>query len=226
MWDLAEKQIAKIASQLSMAQHADPEISQSIDCGMRPRKEELTLLVFDLFPPRKSDEGEDEATIVKELPLVTFVCEHPLSFSAGVFFSTLDEKEFDFRAMLVDEASNQMATDVIGFNNRSDFQVMPGAMVNTLVWKPSDGFDMHLSFGAIADLGGEQGADLEFIIGPSFGIKGNTMLTVGAHFGRVSELQGGFEIGTPRIEGLDTVPTQKSYRIGLGFGISYIFKAK
>ena len=222
-WRRAEDQIAKIAAHLHAAAAAKTEISESITCGFRPRKEELTLLVFDLFPPNEADEKETEAARAEELPVVTFVCEHPLSFSTGVFISTLDEKEFDFRPMVGGKEENPTATDVIGFNNRSSFRMMPGVMVNMLVWQPSYGFDVRLSFGALADFGGKQGTALEFIVGPSFGIKKSALFTVGAHVGRVLDLQGGFKIGTPKIEGLDSVPTQKSYRVGLGFGISYSF---
>ena len=223
-WDRAEDQITTVEWRLGIARENQPEISESIVCGFRPRKETLTLLVFDLFPPDEADEKGTEKAIAKELPMVTFVCEHPLSFSTGVFVSTLDEKEFDFRSMLVDEKGGPpTATDVIGFNNRSSFRMMPGVMVNMLVWQPSYGFDVRLSFGALADFGGEQGTALEFIFGPSFGIKKSALFTVGAHVGRVLDLQGGFEIGTPKIKGLDSVPTQKSYRVGLGFGISYSF---
>ena len=223
-WDQAEDRIAEIADHLRGANSAPSEISESITCGFRPRKEELTLLVFDLFPPDEADEKETEEARVKELPMVTFVCEHPLSFSTGVFVSTLDEKEFDFRPMVGGEEGNPTATDVIGFNNRSSFRMMPGVMVNMLVWQPSYSFDVRLSFGALADFGGEQGTALEFIAGPSFGINKSVLFTVGAHVGRVLDLQGGFKIGTPKIEGHDSVPTQKSYRVGLGFGISYNFK--
>ena len=225
-WRRAENQIAKVAAHLRAAAAAKPGISESITCGFRPRKEELTLLVFDLFPLDEADEKETKEAIAKELPMVTFVCEHTLSFSTGVFISTLDEKEFAFRPMVGGEEGNPTATDVIGFNNRSSFRMMPGVMVNMLVWQPSYSFDVLLSFGALADFGGEQGTALEFIAGPSFGINKSALFTVGAHVGRVLDLQGGFKIGTPKIEGHDSVPTQKSYRVGLGFGISYNFKPK
>ena len=222
-WRREKNKIAKIAAHLREAQTSPAALSESIDCGFWPRKEELTLLVFDLFPPDEADKKEIEEARMKELPMVTFVCEHPLSFSTGVFISTLDEKEFDFRPMLGGKEENPTATDGIGFNNRSSFRMMPGVMVNMLVWQPSYGFDVRLSFGALADFGGKQGTALEFIVGPSFGIKKSALFTVGAHVGRVLDLQGGFKIGTPKIEGLDSVPTQKSYRVGLGFGISYSF---
>ena len=159
----------------------------------------------------------------------TFVCEHPISFSTGVFISLLDEMEFDYRPMFnegVDEKSNPTATDVIGFNNESKFRVMPGVMVNTLIKQWSNGIEIHLSFAALADLGGEQGTNLEFIVGGSFGFKKSVLLTLGAHVGRVPELQGGFNIGDPKIDGLDSVPIQKSYRVACGFGISYNFIPK
>ena len=223
-WQRAKNQITKFAVHLRSTQDRQPEISEFIACDFRPRKEVLTLLVLDLFPPDEADEKETEEARVKELPMVTFVCEHPLSFSTGVFVSTLDEKEFAFRPMVGGEEGNPTATDVIGFNNRSSFRMMPGVMVNMLVWQPSYSFDVRLSFGALADFGGEQGTALEFIAGPSFGINKSVLFTVGAHVGRVLDLQGGFKIGTPKIEGHDSVPTQKSYRVGLGFGISYNFK--
>ena len=226
-WESSKEQINEVIEHFRAAKvrhdKTQSEISESIDCGFRSRKEELTLLIFDLFP-----EEDTNKAVVTEIPMVTFVCEHPISFSTGVFGSLLDEREFDYRPMFnkgVDEKSNPTATDVIGFNNKSEFRVMPGVIVNTLFYQWSN-VDIHLSFGALTDFGGEQGTNLEFIFGGSFGFKKSVLLTVGAHVGRVPKLLDGFEIGAPKIEGLDSVPTQKSYEVGLGFGISYNFIPK
>ena len=227
-WELSEKQIAEVIEHFRAAKvmhdKTQSELSESIDCGFRSRKEELNLLIFDLFP-----EEDTNKAVVTEMPMVTFVCEHPISFSTGVFSSLLNEMEFDYRPMFnkgVDEKSNPTATDAIGFNNKSEFRVMPGVMINTLIYQLSNSIDIHLSFATLADLGGEQGTNLEFIFGGSIGFKKSVFLTMGAHVGRVPELQGGFDIGDPKIEGLDSVPTQKSYEVGLGFGISYNFIPK
>ena len=120
--------------------------------------------------PRTSPVAGKEV-MAEELPMVTFVCEHPLSFSTGIFVSTLDEKEFAFRPMVGGKEGNPTATDVIGFNNRSSFLMMPGFMANMLVWQQGYSFDVRLS---------EQGTALEFIAGPSFGIKKSALFTVGA----------------------------------------------
>ena len=224
-WREAEDQIAKFQEHLRGAQGLESKMSESTVCGLGPRKEQLTLVVFDLFPPSATDEDAAAVAEVNELPLVTFICEHPLSFSTGVFASSLDEREFDYRPTIKrgDEAGGPTATDAIGFASRSGFQIMPGVMVNTRLVRLTDGLALHLSFGALADFAGVEGTDLEFILGPSLGIKRSALLTVGVHVGRVSELQGGFEVGAPKIEGLDAVPTQTSYKAGLGFGISYAF---
>ncbi len=226
-YERSENQIAEVIEHFRAAKvmhdKTQLEISESIDCGFRSRKEELTLLIFDLFP-----EEETNKATVTEMPMVTFVCEHPISFSTGVFSSLLDEKEYDYRPMFnkgVDEKSNPTATDVIGFNNKSEFRVMPGVIVNTLIYQWSN-VDIHLSLGALTDFGGEQGTNLEFILGGSLGFKRSVLLTVGAHVGRVPKLQKSFKIGAPKIEGLDSVPIKKSYEVGLGFGISYNFIPK
>ncbi len=226
-WERSEKQIAEVTEHFRAAEvmhdKTQSEISESIDCGFRSRKEELTLLIFDLFP-----EEETNKATVTEMPLVTFVCEHPISFSTGVFRSSLEEKEFDYRPMFneSEEKSNPTATDAIGYNNKSEFRIMPGIMINTLIYQLSNSIDIHLSFATLADLGGEQGTNIEFIFGGSVGFKKSVFLTAGWHFGRVPELQGGFKIGDPKIEGLDSVPIQKSYQVGCGLGISYNFIPK
>ena len=222
--EAANRQIAEIAERLRAVKLSEAlEITEAIDCGFRSRREELTLLIFDMFPPSEADNENTGKAIAEERPLVTFVCDPALSFSTGVFLSNLDEKEFDFRPTIGSEKGDLTARDAIGFNNRSEFRVMPGVLVNVLVVQLSDSVGVHLSFGALADFGGEQGTALEFIAGPSLEIRKSVLFTVGPHVGRVSELQGGFEIGTPKIKGLDTVPIQKSYRVDVGFGISYRF---
>ena len=225
-WKRAEQQIANIAEHLHAAINTGSEISASIACGSRPRKEKLSLLVFDLFPP----ETETGKAPVTEMPLITFVCEHPLSFSIGGFYSNLIDKEYVFRPKM---GADSTITQVIGFNNQSKFRVMPGVMVNTRLFQFLNGFEIHLSFGgALTNFRGEQGTDIEFIIGGSFRINKSVFLTLGAHFDHVLDLQdyegdeNNFELGTPKIEGLKSVPTQKFYKFKSGFGISYRFIPK
>lgn len=223
-WENSQEQIESIKARLHAATlNKPPGIMEEVTCNFRSRKEELTLLVFDLFPPDEAGAEDIEKAVAEERPMVTFVCEPPISFSTGVFVSLLNEEEFDFRPKIGKETGSLKVTDVIGFNNSSSFRVMPGAMVNVFVWQPRYGIDVHCSFGALADFGGEQGTSLEFLLGPSLDIKKSVLFTAGIHVGRVSELQGGFNLGTPKVEGLDSVPIQKSYKVGLGFGISYHF---
>ncbi len=67
-----------------------------------------------------------------------------------------------------------------------------------------------LSFGVLSDLGGEQEMDLEFTSQLKVRVKQGLFFNVGADIGRVPELRGGFEIGTTKIQELDSGPTQKS----------------
>lgn len=230
-WLRAEQQIAEIAEHLRTAlqihERTQSKITESINIGPRPRKENLTLLVFDLFPPDEADTAQTKKAKVEELPLVTFVCEHPLSFSFGVFMSRIIDKEYDFRPML-DAQGNIKTSEVIGFNNRSKYRAIPGVLVNMLLpWHCSDHFDMHLSLGgALANLGGEHGSNVEYIVGGSVRIKRCLLVTVGVHVGRVTTLQENLTQGIQKIEGLDTVPTQKHFKSGIGVGISYSFVPK
>ena len=236
MWIQADEQITAIEQHLRLALTAHDStgsmISESIDCRFKSRKEDWSLVVFDLFPPNQTGEQKTKKAEAKEFPLVTFVCESSLSFSAGIFTSYIDEEEFDFRPMIVngcdtmvDEECIPTTKEVIGYNNRSDIRLMPGTVINAQICQACEVVDVHMSLGILADFGGEQGADLEFIPGLTFEISKAAFITVGLHFARVSELQDGFEPGNRRPQGLDTVPTQKSYKTGLGLGLSYRFSS-
>ncbi len=227
-WRTTRDQIAHVAERLRAATSPHTSLEEEVNCKDGPRKTAISLLIFDLFPPEEMDDEESGAAKPVEKPMVTLVCEHPLSVSTGFFFSTLDEKDYDFRSQYdgLDDEGNPTASDVVGFNNRSNFRIMPGVLINTRLMNFDNTVAMHLSFGGAADIGGEAGTDIEFIIGPSFSVKKNYLFTVGAHIGRVTDLQGGYMLGTPKIDGLDAVPTQKAYRVGLGFGFSYRFTPK
>ena len=194
-WSQANDQITALKrylqSSIEMHKGTKSEISQSIECDFKSRKEEWTLVVFDLFPQDNEDGEKNEAAKKNEYPLVTFVCESPFSISVGFFTSW------------------------------SDFQVMPGTVVNSHVLRIGNGWDVNLSLGTLAEIGGEPGTVLEYTFGPSLEIGKSTWLTFGAHISQGPTMQGGSKIDTSNIEELSTVPTQSSYDVRFGFGISY-----
>ena len=185
-----------------MSNTTGSKLKKSIYCHGGSRKEEWTLLVYDLFPLAVNWEyTQKKTTAIYELPVVTLVCESPVSLSYGIFTTFLGKEEFGYRPI-------------------------PGTVINThllSLWGSQDNMNLHLSFGTLADVIGEQGNDLEFILGPSIQIKKSLWLTCGFHLGQVPDVQSGTESDTTMIEGLDTDPTQKLYKVGVGLGISFKF---
>ncbi len=160
---------------------------------------------------------ENASAITREV--LTVHCYSRVSFTAGFNFSTLDEKEFS----VVQSAGAESGSTVkkFGFTNRSSFRPNPLALVN-FRFTDQPTINWHASFGAVVDLKGQTGTDVEPIAGVSFSIRRLIFITPFAlHFGRVNKLAGGFNEGDVVPESIATPPIEKAWKIGYTGGITF-----
>jgi len=166
----------------------------------------------------KTDRTVSNPTTVSR-EVLTVHCYSRISLTAGFNFSTLDEKEFS----VVESAGETPGTTVkkFGFTNRSSFRPNPLALLN-IRFTDNPVINWHASFGAVVDLKGQTGTDVEPIAGVSFSIRRLIFITPFAlHFGRVNKLAGGFNEGDVVPEGIATPPIEKAWKVGYTGGITF-----
>ncbi|MEK6278948.1 MAG: hypothetical protein AABN95_01195 [Acidobacteriota bacterium] len=166
----------------------------------------------------KTDRTTANATAVTR-EVLTVNCYSRVAFTAGFNFSTLDEKEFS----VVNAAGTESGTTVkkFGFTNRSSFRPNPLALVN-IRFTDQPTINWHASFGAVVDLKGQTGTDVEPIAGVSFSIRRLIFITPFAlHFGRVNKLAGDFKEGDLVPESIATPPIEKAWKVGYTGGITF-----
>ncbi|HEU4795530.1 MAG TPA: hypothetical protein VFT02_07860, partial [Pyrinomonadaceae bacterium] len=137
----------------------------------------------------KTDRTADNPSAVTR-EVLTVHCYSRVTVTAGFNFSTLDEKEFS----VVESAGGENGATVkkFGFTNRSSFRPNPLALLN-IRFTNNPEYNLHASFGAVVDLKGQTGTDVEPVAGVSFSIRRLIFITPFAlHFGRVNKLAGGF----------------------------------
>jgi hypothetical protein len=160
---------------------------------------------------------ENASAITREV--LTVNCYSRIAFTAGFNFSTLDEKEFS----VVNSAGADSGSTVkkFGFTNRSSFRPNPLALIN-IRFTDQPNINWHASFGAVVDLKGQTGTDVEPIAGVSFSIRRLIFITPFAlHFGRVNKLAGGFKEGDVVPESIATPPIEKAWKVGYTGGITF-----
>jgi Putative Ig domain len=159
---------------------------------------------------------QNASAVTREVLKVS--CYSRVAFTAGFNFSTLDEKEFS----VVNSAGTEGATvKKFGFTNRSSFRPNPLALLN-FRFTEYPNFNWHASFGAVVDLKGQTGTDVEPIAGVSFSFRRFLFITPFAlHFGRVNKLAGGFKEGDVVPESIATPPIEKAWKVGYTGGITF-----
>ena len=178
----------------------------------------------------KRDRLAEPGTAVVTQEVVTVVCSSPFSVSAGFGFSFVDEREFAFvQSTKTTTGENGQPTQTVinrfGLKNSSSFKTLPVLLLNTRIWEPNDTFSLHASAGAAVDIkSGEGGAELEYIVGPSFSFRRSFFITPGLHIGRVPKLAGGFELGQEVPTGVSTPPIEKAWKPG--FVTTFTYKIK
>jgi hypothetical protein len=166
----------------------------------------------------KTDRTTDNATAVTR-DVLTVNCYSRVAVTGGFNFSTLDEKEFS----VVQAAGETPGSTVkkFGFNSRSSFRPNPLLLLNVR-FTDQPVYNWHASFGAVVDLKGQTGTDVEPVAGVSVSIRRIIFITPFAlHFGRVNKLAGGFKEGDLVPESIATPPIEKAWKVGYTAGITF-----
>lgn len=190
-------------------------LERRVGCGFAfDTGKEVTVKHFkrERFTPNAQPTSESEVIVV---------CSSPISVSAGVGFTFVDEKVFG----LVQSRTSDTDPTIIqrfGFTSRSRFRPIPAILLNTRIHEFNDTIALHGSLGAVVDVAsGQGGADLEFIAGPSVSFMRTLFVTPGVHIGRVPELAGGFKIGDKVPSDVSAPPLEKSWKSGFMTTITY-----
>jgi len=101
------------------------------------------------------------------------------------------------------------------------FRPNPLALLN-IRFTDNPEYNWHASFGAVVDLKGQTGTDVEPVAGVSFSIRRLIFITPFAlHFGRVNNLAGGFKEGDVVPDSIATPPIEKHWKVGYTGGITF-----
>lgn len=160
-------------------------------------------------------------------PINLQVGESPLSLSAGIGFSTIDDQRIIRQSGLVDNGmgGTKVAT-IFGRENNSSFKPSGVVMLNghlssfNLFGEKASTF--ALSTGLVIS-NRNNTTELEFIAGPSIGLLRNTVFaTFGFHAARVETLANGFEFGKEVPADLTgDLPLERNWKKGFMFSITY-----
>jgi hypothetical protein len=206
---VAERMVAA----LSLRHDADGEFAFS-----QTKKTALTLTRTDLMPGAKDTKPE---TILD----VTVECTSPFTVSAGVAFSSLQQREF----AIVPSKDPNNPTNVINkfeSTSTSNFHPLPLGMIHARVWEGQGWWEnvgLHASFGMAGNFRSQNsgGSDVEFLVGPSVSLFRTMFLTPGLHLGHKVELGGGFKEGDVVPPSITQPPLRKSYKLGFGLAITF-----
>ena len=166
----------------------------------------------------KTDRTAANATAITR-DVLTVNCYSRVAVTGGFNFSTLDEREFS----VVQAAGDSPGSTVkkFGFTSRSSFRPNPLMLLNVR-FTDRPVYNWHASFGAVVDLKGQTGTDVEPVAGVSVSIRRIIFITPFAvHFGRVNRLAGGFKEGDLVPESVATPPVEKGWKVGYTAGVTF-----
>jgi hypothetical protein len=163
-------------------------------------------------------------TVKTQPSFVTVTCASPLSVSAGIAFSTIEQKEF----AIIKSPGGANNTSVNKFGTISDSRLhpMPIGMVHLRLadWS-NHKYAFHASFGVSGNIKGQDsgGSAAEFLPGVAFSFWRTMFLTLGPHLGTKAELAGGFKEGDLVPSDITSLQGQvkRSYTVGFGFAITF-----
>jgi hypothetical protein len=153
------------------------------------------------------------------------------SLTGGLVFSALERFEFQrVQGFERDRQGNEVLVDgkpnftsVVDLKEGSRTRILPMVMLNGRLPGTQRGIldGVHISLGITAK-NDNKGADLEFLLGPSFSLlEDNIFFTVGGYAGRQQKLEGNLFPGVAVPSDLAELPVRKDYRWHIGFGLTY-----
>jgi hypothetical protein len=148
-----------------------------------------------------------------------------MTVSAGLAGSSMKKTQYTAVTSTTKDASGaDKSTNLIGIESNSA-RLLPMIQLNAdLLDFGSANFPVSLN-AALGVTGkvDNQGTDVEFLLGPSFGFLGNNLfVTVGAYGGRQQVLQNGLSVGSTIPS--TTVPVGKNLQWGFGWSLTWKIK--
>ena len=184
------------------------------------KKNPVALLSIDHMPATTD-------TKPQQVLDVTVECTSPFTVSAGVAFSSIQEREF----AIVPSSDGKNQPGVVNkfaSTAKSSFHPLPLGMIHARLWEGTpdswkENIGLHASFGMAGNFKSQSsgGSDVEFLAGPSISLFRTMFLTPGLHIGHKVSIGGGFNEGDIVPATITQVPLQKSYKVGFGFAITF-----
>jgi hypothetical protein len=204
---------------ISLSFHA----SKPVRCGIlfnQTGNTTVNILAADLGPTLDGT----PPTIKAQGAFTTVTCATPFALSAGVGFSTIEQKEF----AIVKSNGGAGNPSVNTFQSLSDSRIhpMPIAMMHVRLKEWGNHvYALHGSFGVAGNLQGQSsgGSAAEFLPSASISFWRTMFVSVCPHIGTESALAGGFHEGDTVPSDITTIQGQvkRSYTVGFGFAITF-----
>lgn len=164
-------------------------------------------------------------TVKTQNAFVTVNCGSPFAVSAGIGFSTIQQKEFAI--IKSPGGAGNPSINIFGSLNDSRLHPMPIGMVHVRLGELGDNhrYAFHASFGVAGNIKDQSsgGSAAEFLPGMSVSFFRTMFLSFGPHIGTKAQLAGGFKEGDPVPSDITTIQGQvkRSYTVGFGFAITF-----
>lgn len=194
-------------------------IEKSLDCKYPFNQKKTTTLKLNLVD-RLAKKDDKNRELTKKV--VTVECPSAFSISTGVVVSGLPTRDFAFvQSRVTNEEGKEELMEVIGLQDESEEQVGATVLVNARLWQARSGYGLHASAGPVLELNNPDAAvRLGFVLGLTFSIKQDFLITAGAQLGRVKTLNGGFELGDPKGD-LQSIPVQEKWQSDWALMLTY-----
>jgi len=197
------------------------EISEDVQChsvfGGNDAKLTLQVSQTVAFPSASSSQSQSQA---QSIDLGTMTCSPPITFSAGVAFSSIREQEFGIAAV----SSGKTTANQFVLTSDSTFKPIPMAFAHARLWESPEGaYGFHFSFGIGANIRGQNsgGSDAEYLVGGSLSLWHIAYITSGVHLGSQVSLADGYTVGSAVPANVTQPPLRTGRAEGFGFAISF-----
>jgi hypothetical protein len=195
--------------------------STAVRCGIlfnHTSNTTVNIVAADLGPTLQ---GSDP-TIKAQGAFVTVSCGTPFSVSAGVGFSSIEQKQF-----AIIQSPDGKGGTINTFGTSSDSKINPAALavvhVRLAEWDRHK-YAFHGSLGVGGNLQNQSnGSPVQFLPGVSASFWRTMFITVGPNIGNQTSLTGGFKVGDTVPSGITSVAgvTKTSYKVGFGLAITF-----
>lgn len=180
----------------------------------------VNIVAADLGPTL---DGNDP-TVKAQGAFVTVSCGTPFSVTAGVAFSTIEQKQFAI--IKSPGGTGNPSINIFGTTSDSKINPMPIGMVHVrLAEWAGHKYAFHASFGVAGNLQGQGGggSTAEFLPGVSFSFWRTMYVSFGPDIGTKAELAGGFKENAAVPSDITSIDglIKRSRTVGFGFAITF-----